>query len=101
MMLARLIGLLRKEMIQFLRDRVMLILVLWLYTGEVIICAFALTFEISNLPLAVVDLDQTPASRALVENFLATQTFSLAGRPTLPEASPDSLRGRAAGHALI
>lgn len=94
-MWVRFAGLLRKDMIQFLRDRVMLILVLWLYTGEVIVCAFALTFEISNMPLAVVDLDRTPASRALVENFLSTQTFSLAGRPTLPQAPGWLQSGRA------
>lgn len=94
-MWTRLLGLFRKEMIQFLRDRVMLILVLWLYTGEVIICAFALSFEIANLPLAVVDLNHTPASRALVEQFLATDTFSLAGRPTMPQATEWLQTGRA------
>jgi ABC-2 type transport system permease protein len=100
-MRARIIGLLRKEMIQFLRDRVMLILVLWLYTGEVVVCAFALTFEISNLPLAVVDLDHTPASRALVENFLATQTFSLAGRPMMSQATEWLQSGRASVAIVI
>ena len=94
-MRARIIGLLRKEIIQFLRDRVMLILVLWLYTGEVVVCALALTFEISNLPLAVVDLDHTPASRTLVENFLATQTFSLAGRPMMSQTTEWLQSGRA------
>lgn len=94
-MWVRFAGLLRKDMIQFLRDRVMLILVLWLYTGEVIVCAFALTFEISNMPLAVVDLDRTPASRALTENFLSTETFSLAGRPGLSQATEWLQDGRA------
>jgi len=94
-MWVRFSGLLRKDMIQFLRDRVMLILVLWLYTGEVVVCAFALSFEIAHLPLAVVDLDHTPASRALVDNFLATETFSLAGRPALPQATEWLQSGRA------
>jgi len=94
-MWVRFAGLLRKDMIQFLRDRVMLILVLWLYTGEVVVCALALSFEIANLPLAVVDLDHTPASRALVDNFLTTEAFSLAGRPTLPQATEWLQDGRA------
>ena len=55
----RLAGLLVKEMIQLLRDRVMLVLILWLYTIEVVICAYALSFEVNDMPLAVVDLDQT------------------------------------------
>lgn len=91
----QLVGLLRKEMIQFLRDRVMLILVFWLYTVEVIICALALHFEIANLSLALVDLDHTPASRALAESFLATSTFSLAGRPTMSQATEWLQSGRA------
>lgn len=94
-MWVRFAGLLRKDMIQFLRDRVMLILVLWLYTGEVIVCALALSFEISNMPLAVVDLDRTPASRALIANFLSTETFSLAGRPGLSQATEWLQDGRA------
>jgi ABC-2 type transport system permease protein len=91
----RFAGLLRKDIIQFLRDRVMLILVLWLYTGEVVVCALALSFEIANLPLAVVDLDHTPASRVLVDDFLATQTFLLAGRPALPQVTEWLQSGRA------
>lgn len=78
---ARLAGLLVKELIQFLRDRVMLGLILWLYTVEVVICALALSFEVENMPLAVVDQDRTPASRALVQGFLATDVFAYAGRP--------------------
>ncbi|MGD9601806.1 MAG: ABC transporter permease [Gammaproteobacteria bacterium] len=78
---ARLAGLLVKELIQFLRDRVMLVLILWLYTVEVVICALALSFEVENMPLAVVDQDRTPASRALVQGFLATDVFAYAGRP--------------------
>jgi len=97
----RLFGLLRKEMAQFLRDRVMLILVLWLYTVEVIVCALALHFEIANLPLAVVDLDRTPASRALGEGFFATRTFTPAGRPTMRQATEWLQSGRARAALVI
>ena len=79
MMRWRLLGLLAKESIQFLRDRVMLILILWLYTVEVVICTLALSFEVEDMPLAVVDLDRTAASRALVESFLVTDAFAPAG----------------------
>ena len=76
----RLTGLLIKEIIECLRDRVMLVLILWLYTVEVVICAYALSFEVENMPLAIVDQDGTPASRALVQSFLATDVFAYAGR---------------------
>ncbi len=97
----RLFGLLRKEMVQFLRDRVMLILVLWLYTGEVIVCALALHFEIANLPLAVVDLDRTPASRRLVEGFFAGGTFTSAGRPSMRQATAWLQSGRARAALVV
>ena len=78
---ARLAGLLVKELIQLLRDPLILILILWLYTIEVVICAYALSFEVENMPLAVVDLDRSPQSRTLVQEFLATDVFADAGRP--------------------
>lgn len=92
----RLAGLVLKEMVQFLRDRVMLILILWLYTVEVVVCAYALSFDVEDIPLAVADLDRTPASRSLIESFLVTDTFDLAGH--IPDGSAAAawlLRGRA------
>jgi ABC-2 type transport system permease protein len=74
----RLRGLLVKELIQFFRDRVMLVLILWLYTVEVVICAYALSFDAKNLPLAIADLDRSPASRELTDRFLESSAFSLA-----------------------
>jgi len=76
----RLAGLMVKELLQFLRDRVMLVLILWLYTGEVIMCTRSLSLEAQNLPLAVVDLDASPASRALTRAFVASDAFELAAR---------------------
>lgn len=76
-MLTRLRSLLVKEFIQFSRDRVLVILVLWLYTAEVIICAYALAFDVRHLPVGVVDLDQTPRSRQMIEQFHASEAFEL------------------------
>lgn len=97
----RLFGLLVKELIQFLRDRVMLILILWLYTVEVVICTLALSFEITNMPLAVVDLDQSPASRALVQSFLTTDVFRSAGRPQTSGEATEWLQSGRARAALV
>lgn len=79
MRMSRLSGLLKKEFVQLLRDRVMLFLILWLYTIEIVICTLALSFEIKDMPLGVVDADRTPASRMLTEQFTTTDAFSLAG----------------------
>ena len=92
----RLLGLLYKETIQFSRDRVILILVLWLYTVEVVLCAYALTFDVKNLPLGVLDLDRSAASRQLVDGFSATDAFRLVGRPATARAAAGWLEtGRA------
>lgn len=101
-MVPRLTGLLIKEMIQFLRDRVVLILILWLYTVEVVICTVAVSFEVENMPLAVVDLDRTPASRTLGQSFLVTETFASAGRPaSVAEATAWLQTGRARAALVI
>ncbi|MBL4628606.1 MAG: ABC transporter permease [Roseicyclus sp.] len=70
-------ALLLKELIQFFRDPVMLILILWLYTIEVVICAYALSFDVSDFPAVIVDHDRSPASRDLVAAFSTSDAFSL------------------------
>lgn len=83
----RLAGLLRKEFIQFFRDPVMLTVVLYFYTACIVICGYALTFEVKNLTLDVVDFDRTPASRMLVDQMVATGVLQASGRPkTVKEA---------------
>ena len=74
---ARLAAVIRKEMIQFLRDRIMLFLVLFLYTGEVIMCTVALSFDVRNLPTVVADFDRSAASRLLMERFRSSGYFSI------------------------
>lgn len=76
-MLTRLASLVIKELIQFSRDRVLVILVLWLYTVEVVFCAYALSFDVQQIPLAVVDQDRTPASRRLVDQLSRSEGFDL------------------------
>ncbi|MFU8877785.1 MAG: ABC transporter permease [Wenzhouxiangellaceae bacterium] len=82
----RLNGLLVKEFAQLLRDRVILVLILWLYTVEVVICAYALSLDVENMPLAVVDDDQTPISRELADAFSRTEVFTHVGQPAGTEA---------------
>ena len=71
----RLRALMVKELTQFFRDRVMLFLILWLYTAEVLICAYALALDVRQIPLAVADLDRTAESRALVDTLTSAGTF--------------------------
>ncbi len=78
-MLTRLRSLLVKEMIQFSRDPVLVIVVLWLYTIEVTLCVFALSMDVRRIPLAVLDRDRSPSSRRLIESISANEFFDLVG----------------------
>lgn len=73
--MGRLLAAVRKEFRQFLRDRLVVALVLFLYTGEIIMCGMALSFDVRNLKLAVYDADRTQLSARLVERFTATDYF--------------------------
>ncbi|HXV25988.1 MAG TPA: ABC transporter permease [Alphaproteobacteria bacterium] len=100
-MRTQLAGLVIKETIQFLRDRIMLILVLWLYTIEVVICTLALSIEVKEMALATVDLDRTPESRALVESFLVTDAFASAGYAASTAEATEWLQSGRARAALV
>jgi hypothetical protein len=73
----RLAALFRKELIQFLRARTMLALILFLYTGEVIMCTYAMSFDVRNLPTVFADLARSAESRALVQDFGASGYFKI------------------------
>jgi ABC-2 type transport system permease protein len=75
-MMQRVAAAVKKEFLQFSRDRMLIILILWTYTIEVVLCAYALTFDVKNLRLAVYDQDGSQLSRSLVERFTASEFFS-------------------------
>ena len=66
----------RKEIRQFMRDRLLLALIAFVYTGDVVMCTYALSFDVRHLRTAIVDLDRTPLSARLVERFISTEYFS-------------------------
>ena len=83
----RLGALIRKEYLQFLRDRLLVGLIFYIYTADVLLCTFALSFDVRNLTLAVYDQDRTAVSRTLVERFTATEYFG----KLIPVGSPDAV----------
>lgn len=74
--MGRVTAAIKKEFLQFSRDRMLIILILWTYTIEVVICAYALTFDVRNLRFAVYDQDGSQLSRMLIERFTASEFFS-------------------------
>ena len=77
----------RKEFRQIVRDPLLLILVLWLYSVEIVMCAISLSFDLRNEPIAVVDLDRSRASMALAERFDRAPSFGVRHRPATVEAA--------------
>jgi len=97
----RLTSLLVKELIQFSRDRVTLILILFLYTAEVIMCTMALSFDVRDLALAVIDYDRTALSRSLQERFSAVREFRLINAPASEAEAGQWLQSGKATIALV
>jgi ABC-2 type transport system permease protein len=75
---SRLTSLIRKEFIQILRDPRTLILVLVIPVMQLFLLGYAATNDVRNVPLAVYNLDNSPASRQLLDAYRAADYFELA-----------------------
>ncbi len=76
----------RKEFLQFYRDWMLIALIGFIYTGDVVMCTYALSFDVKNLQLALYDGDRSQTSGMLIERFSATEYF---GEVTLAERLDD------------
>ena len=83
----RLRAAIRKEFRQIARDPLLLILVLWLYSVEIVMCAISLSFDLRKEAIAVVDLDRSRASMALAERFDRAPSFGVRHRPATVETA--------------
>jgi ABC-2 type transport system permease protein len=68
-MLARLGALLRKEYLQFFRDRSLIYIVLYVFTLEIYMAGNGFNIEVRNYPTAIFDRDRTQWSMQLAEKF--------------------------------
>lgn len=96
----RLRALMFKEFTQIFRDRIMLFLILWLYTVEILICAHALALDMRRIPLAIADLDISAESRALVDSLTAPGTFR-AERVSANTTDIESMLQSGTTHAVL
>ena len=76
-MLQRLFRMLNKEFLQMLRDPRMRVVVFGVPVVQMTIMAFALTTDVTDIRLAVLDMDKTPASRQLISAFTASKYFQI------------------------
>ena len=84
---SRLLAMARKEWIQLTRDPRSMVLAFALPLLLLVFFGYAITWDVNDIRLAVVDQENTTESRELVESFLASGYFSVAERPrTVAEA---------------
>lgn len=75
---SRLAALMRKEFTQILRDPRTLAIAIAMPIIQLFLLGYAATSEVRNLPLAVLDRDRSPASRALLDAYRAADYFRIA-----------------------
>jgi ABC-2 type transport system permease protein len=91
----RLWNLIRKEFIQLFRDRLLAPFILLGPLAELLMVAWSTSQGIDHLPTAVLDMDRSSASRALVVAMENTETFDPYFVDTLDQVTYDIDRGRA------
>ncbi len=70
----------QKEFLQIFRDRMLLPIIFVIPIFQLLILAYTATFEIKYVDLGIIDLDQSLASRALVQKFEASPFFKVKAR---------------------
>lgn len=76
----------RKEALQLARDRRSLLLAFVLPLLLLVLFGYAISLDVRDIALAVIDQDESAASRELVEAFEASGYFSVVARPESPSA---------------
>lgn len=71
--------LIQKEFLQIFRDKAMLFILFVVPVVQLVVLAYAATFELKGAEFHLVDHDQSAASRRLANTFTATGYFSLVG----------------------
>lgn len=74
-MLERILHMLRKEFAQVFRDPRMRMVIFGVPILQCLIFGYAVTMDVRNIKLVLVDRDNTPASRELVAAFLGSEYF--------------------------
>lgn len=86
--------LIQKETLQVLRDKKMLIQIFFPPVIQLLILAQAMTFEVKQADLALVDMDNSSASMELVADFTATRRFNVALRTQSAHQADEALLTR-------
>lgn len=80
-MFERIIALLKKEFLQVLRDPRMKTIIFISPMIQLFVYGYAATMDLTNIPTAVYDLDNTNVSRAVIRDFSYSKYFNIKYRP--------------------
>lgn len=88
--LGRGLELVRKELLQLWRDRVLILFLLYVFTVDIYLAGSGLSFSLHNATIAVMDQDMSQASRELASRFQPPQ-FRRVPAPADPRAAQRQL----------
>lgn len=97
----RIIAQARKELTQVSRDRLTLVLALILPLILLALLGTAISLEVTDLPVVVQDLDQTPWSHRYIDAYRASLTFRLVELPVNMQPDEALETNRARGAIII
>ncbi len=73
------IFILQKEFLQIFRNRMMLPIIFGVPVIQLVVLAYAATFDLKNINTRIVDLDRSTASRALINKFEGSPFYTIRG----------------------
>jgi ABC-2 type transport system permease protein len=92
----------RKEINHIVRDRSTLFLVLFTPTLVLLLMAYALTVDLKNIPIAVLDFDRSQTSQAFIQQITAGQDLDVYAYATSMDEIKDMLmRGQIKAAVII
>ena len=92
---------LRKEFIQVFRNKSMLPIIFALPIVQLLILSFAITFEIKNINLDIVDQDNSPVSRELISKFQGSPFYTIKNFHIVYDQALADLKSGKAHQALV
>ncbi len=99
--LVRLAAVARKEALQLRRDRRSLLLAFALPLLLLVLFGYAISWDVRDISLAVIDQDRSAASRELVAAFESSGYFTVVSRPDSPAEIPGLFARRRALIVLV
>jgi ABC-2 type transport system permease protein len=97
----RILALIRKEFIELRRSPQLLRIVIVAPVVQLTVLSYAATTDVRNVPMVVVDGDRSPASRRLIERFVASPYFDVVREHAHPGAIEAELSAGRAWLALV